>query len=164
MTANNMIWTRLVIKSTQPDLPNHSSILCRFFLSSDFNCETKQLSKQEPAESRTTKSQSPIQEELYAARICKHISYGNLCNRSGEDNRCLFYVGICIAFSRCSFKYYGNMFFLMCKSKGRRLVINSSYHTCISSIFNPFPYNITYSSYLVTSYGQQPMIHFEILS
>ncbi len=36
--------------------------------------------------------------------------------------------------------------------KGRCLVINSSYHTCILFIFNPFLYNTTYMYWLATSY------------
>jgi len=46
-----------------------------------------------------------------------------------------------------------NMFPPMCGSKGRCLVINLSYHTCISFTFSPFPYNIMYLSWLATSYG-----------
>jgi len=60
-------------------------------------------------------------------------------------------VGICIAFNRHYFKYHVNMFSPMCGSK--HLVINSSYHTSISSIFNLLPYNTTYLSCLATSYG-----------
>ncbi len=51
------------------------------------------------------------------------------------------------------FKYHANTFLLMCKSKDKLLVISLSHHTCISSIFNPLLYNITYPSLLVTSYG-----------
>jgi len=45
------------------------------------------------------------------------------------------------------------MFLLMCKSRGRCLVISSSYHICISFIFNTLPYNTTYPSCFATSYG-----------
>jgi hypothetical protein len=41
----------------------------------------------------------------------------------------------------------------LCGSRGKRLVINSSYHTCILFIFNPLLYNMTYSSWLATSYN-----------
>jgi len=50
------------------------------------------------------------------------------------------------------FKYHVNMYLFICKSKGKHLVINSSYHTCILFIFNPLPY-ITYLSWFATSYG-----------
>ncbi len=60
---------------------------------------------------------------------------------------------ICITSNKCSFKYRANTFSFMCKSRGRCLIINSPYHTCISSIFNPFPYITTYMFCLATSYG-----------
>jgi hypothetical protein len=56
-------------------------------------------------------------------------------------------------FNRCSFRYHVNMYLLICRSRGKCLVINSSYHTFILSIFNPLLYNITYSSWLTTSYN-----------
>jgi hypothetical protein len=62
-------------------------------------------------------------------------------------------AGINITSSRRSFKYHANMSLFMCKSRGKHLVISSSYHTCISSIFNPLPYNTMYLSCLATSYG-----------
>jgi hypothetical protein len=62
-------------------------------------------------------------------------------------------AGICITSSRFSFKYHADMSLLMCESRGKRLVISSSYHTCILSTFNPLPYNTTYLSCLATSYG-----------
>jgi len=52
-----------------------------------------------------------------------------------------------------SFKYHVNMFPLMCESKSKCLVINSSYHMCILFIFSPFLFNTTYLSWLTTSYG-----------
>ncbi len=45
------------------------------------------------------------------------------------------------------------MSLFMCGSKGRRLVISSSYHTNISYILNPLSYNIMYPSWLATSYS-----------
>jgi hypothetical protein len=52
------------------------------------------------------------------------------------------------------------MFLLMCEFRGMHLVINSSYHTCVSFILSPFPYNITYSSWFATSYnGPSFMAH-----
>jgi len=45
------------------------------------------------------------------------------------------------------------MSLLLCMCKGRHVVIDSSYHICISFIFSPFPYNTTYSSWLATSYS-----------
>ncbi len=49
----------------------------------------------------------------------------------------LTWVGICFTFNRCSFIYYANTYSLMCKSKGKHLVINSSYPS-------PFLYNTMY--------------------
>ncbi len=54
--------------------------------------------------------------------------------------------------SKRSFKYHVNMFPLMCGSRGRCLVISLFFHMCISFIFSPFLYNITYLSWLATSY------------
>ncbi len=62
-------------------------------------------------------------------------------------------IGVYFASNRCSFKYHVNMYLLIYGSKGKHLVISSSYHTCILFIFNSFPYNITYMSRLATSYG-----------
>jgi hypothetical protein len=63
------------------------------------------------------------------------------------------WAGINITFSRRFFKYHANMSLFICRSRGKHLVISSSYHTCISSIFNPLPYNTMYPSCLATSYG-----------
>jgi hypothetical protein len=41
----------------------------------------------------------------------------------------------------------------MCRSRGKCLIINSSYHICILSIFSWLHYNITYLSWFATSYG-----------
>jgi hypothetical protein len=60
---------------------------------------------------------------------------------------------IYFAFNRHSFKYYASTSPLMCGSKGKRLIISSSYHTYISFIFNPLPYSITYSFWFATSYS-----------
>jgi len=60
---------------------------------------------------------------------------------------------VCFTYNRCSFIYHASTFLLMCKSKGKHLIISLLYHTCISSILNPLPYNITYPSWLATSYG-----------
>jgi hypothetical protein len=57
-----------------------------------------------------------------------------------------------LAYSKCSFKYHANMSLLMCGSKGKRLVISSSYHTCISFIFSSF-FSNAYLSWLATSYN-----------
>jgi hypothetical protein len=46
----------------------------------------------------------------------------------------------------------------MCGSRGRCLVINSSYHASILFIINPLSYNTTYSSWLATSYSCTPFI------
>jgi hypothetical protein len=40
-------------------------------------------------------------------------------------------VGVCFAYNKFFFKYRVSMFPLMCKSRGKHLVISSSYHTCI---------------------------------
>jgi len=50
-------------------------------------------------------------------------------------------------------KYCASMSSFMCRSKGMRLVISSSYHTNILYIFNPLSYNITYPSWFATSYN-----------
>jgi hypothetical protein len=60
---------------------------------------------------------------------------------------------VALTLSNRSFKYHANMFPLMCGSRGRCLVINLSYHMCISFIFSPFFNNITYLSWLATSYS-----------
>jgi hypothetical protein len=41
-----------------------------------------------------------------------------------------------------SLRYHANTSLFMHESKGKRLVISSSYLTCISFIFNPLPYSI----------------------
>jgi hypothetical protein len=63
------------------------------------------------------------------------------------------WIGIYFAFNRCSFRNHVNMALLMCKSKGKCLVISLSYHICISFILNPLLYNIMYSSWLASSYS-----------
>ncbi len=55
--------------------------------------------------------------------------------------------------NKCSFRYHVNTYLLMCGSKDKRLVISSSYHTYISYIFIPFPYNTMYPSWLAMFYG-----------
>jgi hypothetical protein len=60
---------------------------------------------------------------------------------------------VCLASSGHSFTYHTNTFLLMCRSRGKRLIINLSYHTCISFIFSPLPYNTRYLSWPTTSYG-----------
>jgi len=60
---------------------------------------------------------------------------------------------VCLTSNRHSFKYHANMSLFMCGFKGRHLVINSSYHTCILFVLYPFPYNTMYLSWLVTSYN-----------
>ncbi len=60
---------------------------------------------------------------------------------------------VCIISSRHSFRYHENTYPLMCRSKGRHLLISLSCHTCISFILNPLPYNIMYPSWHATSYG-----------
>jgi hypothetical protein len=42
------------------------------------------------------------------------------------------------------FGHHMNMFWILCKSSCMCLIINPSYHTCISFVFDSFPYNITY--------------------
>jgi hypothetical protein len=46
----------------------------------------------------------------------------------------------------------------MCGSRGKCLVISSSYHTNISFIINPLSYNTTYLSWLATSYSCSPFM------
>jgi hypothetical protein len=60
---------------------------------------------------------------------------------------------VCFVFNRCSFKYRVSMFPLMCRSKGRCLVISSFYHTNILFIINSLFYNTMYPSWIVTSYN-----------
>jgi hypothetical protein len=68
----------------------------------------------------------------------------------------LTWARVCFDYNRCSFKYCTNTFSLMCRSRGKRLVINSSYHINISSIINSRSYNITYTSWLATSFSYPP--------
>jgi hypothetical protein len=56
---------------------------------------------------------------------------------------------VCFVLNRYSFKYRVNMSSLMCRSKGRCLVISSFYHTSISFIINSFFYNTMYPSYIL---------------
>jgi hypothetical protein len=60
---------------------------------------------------------------------------------------------IYLACSKKKFIYHANIFLFMYGSKGKCLVINSSYHTYISFIINPFPSNTAYPSWLATSYN-----------
>ncbi len=60
---------------------------------------------------------------------------------------------ICVIFNRHSFKYHVSMFPFMCTFKGKSFVISLSYHTYISFILSPLPSNITYPSWLATSYS-----------
>jgi hypothetical protein len=60
---------------------------------------------------------------------------------------------VCLASNRHSFEYHANTSPLMCGSKGRHLVISSSYHTYISFILSPLSYNIMYSFWLAISYN-----------
>jgi hypothetical protein len=77
----------------------------------------------------------------------------NLILVTGFFGKSLTWTKVCFISSRHSFKYHGNTFMLTCRSRGKRLVISSSYHTCILSILNPLSYSITYPSWLATSYG-----------
>jgi hypothetical protein len=61
------------------------------------------------------------------------------------------WVEVCVDSNICSFKCHANTFPLM--FWGMHLVINSSYHTYISFILSPLPYNIMYPSWLVISYN-----------
>jgi hypothetical protein len=74
----------------------------------------------------------------------------SIANSFGESPT---WEGVCLASSRRSFTYHTNMSLFMCRSKGKHLVINLSYHTCISFIFSPFLYNIMYLFWPATSYG-----------
>jgi len=65
----------------------------------------------------------------------------------------LTWIEVCFVFNRHSFEYHASTSPFMCGSRGRCLVINSSYHTYISFIISPLFYNITYSSWLATSYN-----------
>jgi len=67
-------------------------------------------------------------------------------------------VGVYFTSNRHSFKYHVSTSLFMCKSKGRHLVISSLYHTYISFILSPFPYNTTYPSWFVTSYNCPPFL------
>jgi hypothetical protein len=60
---------------------------------------------------------------------------------------------IYFTFNKCFFKHHVNTSSLMCGSRGKWLIINLSYHICISFIFSPFPCNITYMFWLATSYS-----------
>jgi len=60
---------------------------------------------------------------------------------------------VCLAFSIHSFEYHVNMFLFMCRLRSRCLVINLSYHICISFILSSFFYNILYPFWLATSHS-----------
>jgi hypothetical protein len=45
-----------------------------------------------------------------------------------------------------------NTSWILCKSSCMCLIINPSYHTCVSFVFISFPYNVTYPPWFVTSY------------
>jgi hypothetical protein len=65
---------------------------------------------------------------------------------------------VCLTFSRHFFKYHAITSPLMCGSKGRHLVINSSYHTYISFVLSPLSYSTTYSFWLITFYSYPSLI------
>jgi hypothetical protein len=60
---------------------------------------------------------------------------------------------VCFTFSKHTFEYCANTSSIRCESKGRHLVISSSYDTYILFILNLFSYNITYLYWLATSYN-----------
>jgi hypothetical protein len=68
----------------------------------------------------------------------------------------LIWAGICFPFSRCSFGNHVSTSPLMCGSRDKRLVINSSYHTHIPFIIGPLSYCTTYLFWLATSYNYAP--------
>ncbi len=74
----------------------------------------------------------------------------------GFFNGSLTQVRVYFTFNRRSFKYYVNMFPLICGSKDKHLVISFSYHTSISFTINLLSYNTMYPSWLVTSYSCPP--------
>jgi len=55
-----------------------------------------------------------------------------------------------------SFRYCASTFPFICGSRGKHLVISSSYHTNISFIMNSFSYNTMYLSWLATFYSCPP--------
>ncbi len=59
-------------------------------------------------------------------------------------------------FSKHSSKYHTSTPLLLCGSKGRHLVINSSHHTNILFIINSFSYSITYLFWLAIFYNDPP--------
>jgi hypothetical protein len=67
-------------------------------------------------------------------------------------------VGVCFPSSRHFFGYHASTFSLMCGSRGKCLVINSSYHTNTSFIISPLFYNTTYLFWLATSYNCTPFM------
>jgi len=67
--------------------------------------------------------------------------------------RLFTWIGVCLAFSKHSFRYHASMFPFTCESKGRHLFISSSYYACISFIFNPLLYNTMYLFWFATFYG-----------
>jgi hypothetical protein len=73
-------------------------------------------------------------------------------------NRLLTQTRICFPFSRHSFGYHTSTFLLMCKSRGRCLVISSFYHTNILFIISPLLYNIMYPAWFATSYNCAPFM------
>jgi hypothetical protein len=59
-------------------------------------------------------------------------------------------VKVCTISNRHSFRYHVNTFPFMFESKGRHLVISSSYHTCISFIL--LTHCIQYSPWCISRY------------
>jgi hypothetical protein len=68
----------------------------------------------------------------------------------------LTWTRVCFPSIRCSFGYHASTSLPMCK--GKCLVISLSYHTSISFIIGPLSYNITYPSWLATSYSGPPFM------
>jgi hypothetical protein len=65
-------------------------------------------------------------------------------------------AGVYFPFNRRSFRYHVITSSFMCRSKGRCLVINLSYHTSFSSFISSLFYNTTYPYWLATSYSYTP--------
>ncbi len=78
----------------------------------------------------------------FSSPLFLKLNYGTFSSLIGFFNKLFTWVKVYHIYSRYSFECYTNMFLILCMSNHRRLVIISSYHTCILFVFNSFPYDI----------------------
>jgi hypothetical protein len=81
-------------------------------------------------------------------------SYGTIVSSFiGFFDKSFTRIKVCHTFNKCSLAHHMNTSPILCTSNHKHLVISPSYHTYISFVFNPFPYNITYLPWFATSYN-----------